>query len=169
MPDSDQVDSTSVPVPAASVPVPDADAPVLPQQVEAVVARWNPQGSALLQAVPATGAEPGTPPVPVTLIGPGDPNTMLVDDADQLSEAVGELLTRTETRTVLGEKARARAREFSWEQTANGVLDVLTAAVRGECVSGLVGGRPSIRGNAQASEEPGDTTNMQNGWPAGSA
>ncbi|WP_024801622.1 glycosyltransferase family 4 protein [Nocardia sp. BMG51109] len=94
---------------------------------------------------------------------------MLVDDADQLSEAVGELLTRTETRTVLGEKARARAREFSWEQTANGVLDVLTAAVRGECVSGLVGGRPSIRGNAQASEEPGDTTNMQNGWPAGSA
>ncbi|WP_024801617.1 hypothetical protein [Nocardia sp. BMG51109] len=78
MPDSDQVDSTSVPVPAASVPVPDADAPVLPQQVEAVVARWNPQGSALLQAVPATGAEPGTPPVPVTLIGPGDPNTMLL-------------------------------------------------------------------------------------------
>ncbi|WP_040751587.1 glycosyltransferase family 4 protein [Nocardia transvalensis] len=66
---------------------------------------------------------------------------MLVDDAGQLAEAVGELLTSAETRTVMGEKARARAREFSWEQTATGVFEVLAAAVRGQYVSGLVGGR----------------------------
>ncbi|MBF6176155.1 glycosyltransferase family 4 protein [Nocardia blacklockiae] len=65
---------------------------------------------------------------------------MLVDDAAQLSEAVGELLTSAETRVVMGEKARTRAREFSWEQTANGVFEVLSAAVEGRYVSGLVGG-----------------------------
>ncbi|MBF6328976.1 glycosyltransferase family 4 protein [Nocardia transvalensis] len=67
---------------------------------------------------------------------------MLVDDAEQLTEAVGELLISAEARTVMGEKARARAREFSWEQTANGVYEVLAAAERGEFVSGLVSGRP---------------------------
>ncbi len=66
---------------------------------------------------------------------------MLVDDAAQLAEAVGELLDSAESRTVMGEKARARAREFSWEQTANGVFEVLAAAVGGRYVSGLVGGR----------------------------
>ena len=66
---------------------------------------------------------------------------LLVDDSVGLSEAVGDLLTDTVTRTVLGEKARSRAREFSWEQTAYGVLEVLTAAERGQYVSGLVTGR----------------------------
>ncbi len=66
---------------------------------------------------------------------------LLVDDPEQLSEAVGELLATAETRTVMGEKARARAREFSWELTANGVHEVLSAAARGEYVSGLVAPR----------------------------
>lgn len=63
---------------------------------------------------------------------------VLVDDSAQLTEAVGDLLTAPGARTVMGEKARARAREFSWEQTANGVYEVLSAARRGEFVSGLV-------------------------------
>ncbi len=63
---------------------------------------------------------------------------LLVDDQAQLAAAVGELLTEPETRIVLGEKARARAREFSWEQTGNGVYEVLAAVARGERVSGLV-------------------------------
>ncbi|RDI46779.1 glycosyltransferase involved in cell wall biosynthesis [Nocardia mexicana] len=65
---------------------------------------------------------------------------MLVDDAAQLSEVVGELLATAEARTVMGEKARIRAREFSWEQTGNGVYEVLSAAMRGEYVEGLVAG-----------------------------
>ncbi|MEV6068043.1 glycosyltransferase family 4 protein [Nocardia sp. NPDC052001] len=65
---------------------------------------------------------------------------VLVDDVSQLTEAVGDLLADPESRTVLGEKARARAREFSWEQTGNGVFDVLSAVARGERVSGLVAG-----------------------------
>ncbi len=63
---------------------------------------------------------------------------VLVDDVAQLTEAVGELLATAETRTVMGEKARARAREFSWELTADGVYRVLCAAARGDCVNGLV-------------------------------
>ncbi|MEV6277250.1 glycosyltransferase family 4 protein [Nocardia sp. NPDC051832] len=63
---------------------------------------------------------------------------LLVDDVTDLTEAVGDLLEDAEGRTVMGEKARARAREFSWEQTGNGVYEVLAAAARGEQVSGLV-------------------------------
>ncbi|WP_040799741.1 glycosyltransferase family 4 protein [Nocardia higoensis] len=65
---------------------------------------------------------------------------MLVDDVAQLTEAVGELLADAPTRSVMGEKARARAREFSWEQTGNGAYEVLAAVARGERVSGLVAG-----------------------------
>ncbi|MEC3914369.1 glycosyltransferase family 4 protein [Nocardia sp. CDC160] len=63
---------------------------------------------------------------------------LLVDDPAQLTEAVGDLLDNREARIVLGEKARARAREFSWEQTGNGVYEVLSAVTRGERVSGLI-------------------------------
>ncbi|MFJ9368508.1 glycosyltransferase family 4 protein [Nocardia sp. NPDC101769] len=63
---------------------------------------------------------------------------LLVDDPAQLVEAVGELLGDRESRMVLGEKARVRAREFSWEQTGNGVYEVLSAVTRGERVSGLI-------------------------------
>ncbi|MGV9415413.1 glycosyltransferase family 4 protein [Nocardia sp. NPDC003693] len=70
---------------------------------------------------------------------------MLVDDAAHLTLAVGDLLDDHEARTVLGEKARARAREFSWEQTGNGVYEVLSAVSRGNRVSGLVAGSPQTQ------------------------
>ncbi|MGW5727228.1 glycosyltransferase family 4 protein [Nocardia beijingensis] len=66
---------------------------------------------------------------------------ILVDDVTQLADAVGDLLDDPGARTVMGEKARARAREFSWEQTANGVYEVLAAAARGEHTSGLIAPR----------------------------
>ncbi|MFH5228716.1 glycosyltransferase family 4 protein [Antrihabitans spumae] len=64
---------------------------------------------------------------------------LLVGDCAELTDAVHTLLRDPDTRTVLGEKARVRAREFSWEQTASGVFDVLQATARGESVSGLIG------------------------------
>ncbi|MFI6871290.1 glycosyltransferase family 4 protein [Nocardia sp. NPDC050406] len=70
---------------------------------------------------------------------------LLVDDPTQLTEALGELLTEPETRTMLGEKARTRSREFSWEQTGNGVYEVLAAVSRGDRVSGLVTPTPAAR------------------------
>ncbi|MEV5648187.1 glycosyltransferase family 4 protein [Nocardia sp. NPDC052254] len=72
---------------------------------------------------------------------------VLVDDPAQLTETTGELLADTEMRVVMGEKARARAREFSWEQTGSGVGEVLAAAARGKFVAGLVAGaRPDGHG-----------------------
>ncbi|WP_188829564.1 glycosyltransferase family 4 protein [Nocardia camponoti] len=62
----------------------------------------------------------------------------LVADVSGLGAAIGELLADVEARQVMGEKARARAGEFSWEQTGAGVRAVLEAAARGEFVSGLV-------------------------------
>ncbi|MGA9872111.1 MAG: glycosyltransferase family 4 protein, partial [Rhodococcus sp. (in: high G+C Gram-positive bacteria)] len=59
-------------------------------------------------------------------------------DVSALTEAVGELLLDPEVRSDLGEKARVRAREFSWAQTAQGVHTVLAASVAGTHVSGLV-------------------------------
>ncbi|MFI9507015.1 glycosyltransferase family 4 protein [Nocardia sp. NPDC052566] len=67
---------------------------------------------------------------------------LLVDDATQLADAVGDLLDDHPARTVMGEKARARAREFSWEQTGNGVYEVLSAISRGTHTSGLVANPP---------------------------
>ncbi len=64
---------------------------------------------------------------------------LLVGDAGELVDAVEALLADSETRTVLGQKARVRAQEFSWEQTASGVFDVLHASSRGERISGLIG------------------------------
>ncbi|MGK8502308.1 glycosyltransferase family 4 protein [Nocardia asiatica] len=66
---------------------------------------------------------------------------ILVDDVGQLADAVGDLLDDPGARTVMGEKARARAREFSWEQTGIGVYEVLAAAARGEQVTGLIAPR----------------------------
>lgn len=63
---------------------------------------------------------------------------ILVDDVEQLAEAVGDLLEDSAGRVIMGEKARARAREFSWEHTATGVQRVLAAAVAGRYVSGLI-------------------------------
>jgi glycosyltransferase involved in cell wall biosynthesis len=63
---------------------------------------------------------------------------VLVDDVTQLADSVGDLLDDPEVRTVMGEKARARAHEFSWEQTGNGVYKVLSAAAQGHHISGLL-------------------------------
>ncbi|MGW4364657.1 glycosyltransferase family 4 protein [Nocardia takedensis] len=63
---------------------------------------------------------------------------LLVDDVAHLTEAVGDLLDDDSTRAMMGEKARARASEFSWEQTGNGVYEVLAAAADGRHVTGLV-------------------------------
>ncbi|MFC9996476.1 glycosyltransferase family 4 protein [Nocardia sp. NPDC127526] len=68
---------------------------------------------------------------------------LLVDDVAQLTAAVGDLLDDHEARTVLGEKARSRAREFSWEQTGNGVHQVLSAVAGGGRVAGLVNSAPA--------------------------
>ena len=64
-----------------------------------------------------------------------------VEDRDVagLTMAVSELLLDAEARTRLGEKARVRAGEFSWEQCAQGVYSVLDATTRGSWSSGLVG------------------------------
>jgi glycosyltransferase involved in cell wall biosynthesis len=63
---------------------------------------------------------------------------VLVDDVTQLADSVADLLGDPEARTVMGEKARARAHEFSWEQTGNGVYQVLSAASQGHHTSGLL-------------------------------
>ncbi|WP_280208447.1 glycosyltransferase family 4 protein [Nocardia cyriacigeorgica] len=63
---------------------------------------------------------------------------VLVDDVDQLAESVAGLLDDAAARTIMGEKARSRAREFSWESTASGVYQVLAAAADGRTVSGLI-------------------------------
>ena len=68
---------------------------------------------------------------------------MLVDGPGELTTAVESLLLDDDARLELGEKARVRAREFSWEQCASGVFDVLAASVRGERVSGLIGSSSS--------------------------
>lgn len=64
---------------------------------------------------------------------------LLVDGPSELTTAVESLLLDDDARLELGEKARVRAREFSWQQCASGVFDVLAASVRGERVSGLIG------------------------------
>ncbi|ADG96792.1 glycosyl transferase group 1 [Segniliparus rotundus DSM 44985] len=64
---------------------------------------------------------------------------VLVDGPEDLARVVRDLIGDHRQREALGEKARRRAREFSWAQTAAGVRQVLEAAARGELVSGLVG------------------------------
>ncbi|QNG20302.1 glycosyltransferase family 4 protein [Rhodococcus triatomae] len=59
-------------------------------------------------------------------------------DVDALTGAVRSLLTDPEARSVLGEKARVRAAEFSWAQTGAGVRDVLAGTVSGRRTAGLV-------------------------------
>lgn len=63
---------------------------------------------------------------------------ILVGDAAELAASVHALLLDAESRTVLGEKARVWAREFSWASTGEGVHAVLAATTTGRHVSGLV-------------------------------
>ncbi|MEE2057050.1 glycosyltransferase family 4 protein [Rhodococcus artemisiae] len=62
---------------------------------------------------------------------------VLVDSAGDLTDAVAELLGDAERRTELGDKARIRAGEFSWEATGSGVLEVLADVASGRWASGL--------------------------------
>ncbi|WP_149361880.1 glycosyltransferase family 4 protein [Lolliginicoccus suaedae] len=64
----------------------------------------------------------------------------LVTDRDELVEVARELLDDDVERALLGEKARARVAEFSWEQCASSVETVLAAAARGERRSGIIAG-----------------------------
>ncbi|OQQ33835.1 glycosyl transferase [Prescottella equi] len=57
-----------------------------------------------------------------------------------LASAVESLLLDAELRADLGRKARLRANEFSWEQTASGVYAVLASSAAGRHVSGLISG-----------------------------
>ncbi|MGO4202577.1 glycosyltransferase family 4 protein [Rhodococcus sp. TAF43] len=57
-----------------------------------------------------------------------------------LATAVESLLLDAELRSELGDKARLRASEFSWAQTASGVYAVLAASAAGRHVSGLIAG-----------------------------
>ena len=67
-------------------------------------------------------------------------------DVQALTDALGELLVDADSRSDLGEKARVRAREFSWEQTADGVRSVLVASMTGTHMSGLVASSPDRAG-----------------------
>lgn len=63
---------------------------------------------------------------------------VLVDDLDELAQTVAQLLAEPDVRIAMGEKARSRAREFSWGQTATGVHRVMRAVTGGQYLSGLV-------------------------------
>ncbi|QCQ92602.1 glycosyltransferase family 4 protein [Rhodococcus sp. SGAir0479] len=57
-----------------------------------------------------------------------------------LASAVETLLLDADLRADLGRKARLRAHEFSWEQTAAGVHAVLASSAAGRHVAGLIAG-----------------------------
>ncbi|MGW0173500.1 glycosyltransferase family 4 protein [Rhodococcus sp. NPDC003322] len=75
------------------------------------------------------------------------------EDVTALTDAVEELLLDAEHRTELGEKARSRAREFSWSQTAAGVHRVLAESAAGRHVSGLIGADPAAMPDAEYATE----------------
>jgi glycosyltransferase involved in cell wall biosynthesis len=54
---------------------------------------------------------------------------LLANDPPQLCARVGEILASPELRDRLGAAAAERARTFSWDQTADDVLELLSAAV----------------------------------------
>ncbi|KAA0017397.1 glycosyltransferase family 4 protein [Antrihabitans cavernicola] len=81
---------------------------------------------------------------------------LLVEGQDELTDGVETLLTDADVRVTLGEKARIRAREFSWEQCGRGVHEVLHASARGQWVSGLIGATASLIGDPPAPESDYD-------------
>ena len=75
------------------------------------------------------------------------------DDVAALTGAVEDLLLDAEHRAELGEKARARAREFSWAQTGAGVHRVLAESAAGRHVSGLIGTAAVVAPDAEYAAE----------------
>jgi glycosyltransferase involved in cell wall biosynthesis len=66
---------------------------------------------------------------------------ILVDSHAELVDRLEELLADPVLRDQLGAKAHTRSGEFSWAQSADGMLNVLEAVQSGYPVSGLLGGR----------------------------
>ncbi|KUI24938.1 glycosyl transferase [Mycobacterium sp. IS-1742] len=63
---------------------------------------------------------------------------LLVDDRDELVDALGQLLGDRVLREQLGAKAQARSVEFSWRQSASAMREVFDAMLEGRHVSGVV-------------------------------
>lgn len=64
---------------------------------------------------------------------------LLVDEREDLVGAVAGLIDDSRLRTDLGEKARARVGEFSWERSADAFRGVLDEVAAGRRVGGLLG------------------------------
>ncbi len=78
---------------------------------------------------------------------------LLVDDRDELVEALKQLLGDRVLREQLGAKAQARSVEFSWGQSAAAIREVFDAIRSGRYVSGVVELSPRSR-NATAVMRP---------------
>lgn len=76
------------------------------------------------------------------------------DDLAALTAATERLLGDEDLRLRLGEQARSRTEEFSWSATADGVLDVLTAAAGGRRIGGVVGGHGPADTGLRATGDP---------------
>jgi glycosyltransferase involved in cell wall biosynthesis len=63
---------------------------------------------------------------------------LLVDDHDEMVLGLERLLCDAVLRDQLGGKAQARSVEFSWQQSAEAMREVLESMLAGERVSGLV-------------------------------
>jgi glycosyltransferase involved in cell wall biosynthesis len=63
---------------------------------------------------------------------------VLVDDHDDLVDALERLLTDQVLREQLGAKAQARSGEYSWQQSADAMRTVLESVHAGRIVSGVV-------------------------------
>ncbi|RDH80441.1 glycosyltransferase family 1 protein [Mycolicibacterium moriokaense] len=63
---------------------------------------------------------------------------LLVDDAGELVDGLERLLTDAVLREQLGSKAAVRSGEFSWQQSAEAMRQVLESVLAGKRVSGVV-------------------------------
>lgn len=63
---------------------------------------------------------------------------VLVDDHDELVHQLERLLADHVLRDELGAKAKARSRDFSWQQSADAMRNVLESVHAGSRVSGLI-------------------------------
>jgi glycosyltransferase involved in cell wall biosynthesis len=63
---------------------------------------------------------------------------LLVDDRDELVSRLEQLLGDDVMREQLGAKAQVRSGEFSWQQSADAMHEVLTAVLAGRLVSGVI-------------------------------
>ncbi|GAY19350.1 glycosyl transferase [Mycobacterium sp. shizuoka-1] len=63
---------------------------------------------------------------------------ILVDDHDEMVDRLEHLLAEQVLRDELGAKAKARSRDFSWQQSADAMRNVLEAVHVGTRVSGVI-------------------------------